>query len=592
MKFEELANELLLDLFELLDTAHLFDAFYNLNSRFNTLLLTHFRAFQLDLRSVAKQRFHRLCEQHLPKVIDRVLSLHLSNGDETPESIDLLLSFDVTLDRFSHLQRLSLSHLRSSDTLNKILKQCHSLPFLTHLNLIECCLNYTPSDTIRLMTSLWSLPALSHCSIDHMSFNAVSVAEMPVVSQTLKSLSLKKTYAPLRILHHMLRFAPHLERLCMSDIIGYDNEAEQAADTSSLTYLNISFTGSIPSLEQLFLNLPNLRHVNIRTSSICLSGYVWQEMIVRCLPRLEVFRLKMEFSTLRRQNREKEVNELLASFRTPFWLEEHRWFVQRSFNSESAFNNEVLYTVPYGFEEFSYSSSSLPTASTCPDDSSSSIYDRVQILRYKNAGSTPSKLHSCTFPRIRYLVINALFDQHLLSILPPRLNELTSLWVTCLEGASNSQLQTLLDRAPHLYRLTIQYDRSIQSILSRCRSPSIRRIALQPTSTEESDLALDEAGCLALSSSPLGQHCEVLSVHVNQRLAIVQLIKNMPCLRFLTVRCYDTTFDIWQKSSPVHDELIEWLRSSCPSTCRISRNTTTPSDIDLWIDSEPSSCDA
>ena len=591
MKFEELANELLLDLFELLDTAHLFDAFYNLNSRFNTLLLTHFRAFHLDLRSVAKQRLNRLCQQQLPKVIDRVLSLHLSNGDETPNLIDLLLSFDVTLDRFSHLQRLSLSHLRSSDTLNKILVQCRSLPFLTHLNLIECCLKYTPSDTILLMTSVWSLPALSHCCIDHMSFNAVSVAEMPVVSQTLKSLSLKKTYAPLSILHHMLQLAPHLERLCMSDIIGYDNGAGQAADTSSLTYLNISFTGSIPSLEELFLNLPNLRHLNIRTSSICLSGHVWQKMIVHCLPRLQVFRLKMEFSTLHRQNREKEVNELLASFRTPFWLEEHRWFVQRSFNSESAFNNEVLYTVPYGFEEFSYSSSSLPTASTCPDDISSFIYDRVRILRYKNVGSTPSKLHSCTFPRIRYLVISALFDQHLLSILPPRLNELTSLWVTCLEGASNSQLQTLLDRAPHLYRLTIQYDRSIQSILSRCRSSSIRRLALEPSSTKASDLALDEAGCWALSSSPLGQQCEVLSVHVKHRLAIVQLIKNMPRLRFLTVRCYDNTFDIWE-SSAVHDGLIEWLRSSCPSTCRISRNTTTPSDIDLWIDSEPSSCDA
>ena len=589
MKLEDLANELLLDLFELLDTVDLFEAFYNLNTRFNTLLLTDLRAFHLDLRSVTKDRFHRLCQQQqLPIVIDRVVSLHLSNGDETPELVDLLLSFDVTLDRFVHLQRLSLSHVRSSDTLNTILRQCRTLPFLTHLNLIECVSKNTmQTDTVTLMTNVWSLPALSHCSIDHLSFNGVSLADMPVVSQTIKSLSLKKTYAPLTILYHVLRLTPHLERLHMSDIIGYDNEEEQATATSSLTSLHISYTGSMGSLEQLFLNLPHLRRLTIRTSSIYLSGFIWQELIIRCLPRLAGLSLNMEFRTRSHQNREKELNELVASFRTPFWLDEHRWFVQLSYNPESAFNTDILFTVPYGLDELSYFSNDLPIASTCLKDNYACVYDRVRTLRYKTAGgNTRSKLHSWTFPCIRYLEIDALFDEHLLSILPSRLNDLTSVRVTCSEDVGDSQLQKLLDRAPHLYRLTIQYDCSIQSIFDRWRSSSIRRLALLPSSTDESDLAFDEADCWALYSTPLGRQCEVLSIHVKQRLTIVQLIKRMPCLRLLTVRCYDTTFDIWQSSS-AHDELIDWLRSHCPSTCRISRNTTTASDIDLWIDTEP-----
>lgn len=55
MNFELLANELLLDLFEYLDTNDLFHAFYNLNIRLNELLFTHCQLHgNLNFQSISK----------------------------------------------------------------------------------------------------------------------------------------------------------------------------------------------------------------------------------------------------------------------------------------------------------------------------------------------------------------------------------------------------------------------------------------------------------------------------------------------------------------------------------------------------------
>jgi len=82
MKFELLANEILLDLFEFLDAAYLLRAFSGINTRFGSLLFTHFHSYQLDFQLVSKSGFENLCQNYLPTIIDRIISLHLSD-DET-----------------------------------------------------------------------------------------------------------------------------------------------------------------------------------------------------------------------------------------------------------------------------------------------------------------------------------------------------------------------------------------------------------------------------------------------------------------------------------------------------------------------------
>ncbi|CAF3969829.1 unnamed protein product [Adineta steineri] len=85
LRFESLANELLLEIFEYFDVFDLLRAFDGLNSRFNTLLYEHFRAYYLDLRRISSQDFNTLFRNRRVSIVDRIVSLRLGDRSETPE---------------------------------------------------------------------------------------------------------------------------------------------------------------------------------------------------------------------------------------------------------------------------------------------------------------------------------------------------------------------------------------------------------------------------------------------------------------------------------------------------------------------------
>jgi hypothetical protein len=138
MKFEALPNELLLKVFELLDTIRLFRAFYELNSRFDNLIFNHIRKYHLDFRSLYKHDFDTFCRQYLPKMTDGVVSIHLSGDDEAPHLPTLFLSRGFNLGRFTHLKSLSLYSIRYFEQIHDIISQCSTLQHLTHLKIIKC----------------------------------------------------------------------------------------------------------------------------------------------------------------------------------------------------------------------------------------------------------------------------------------------------------------------------------------------------------------------------------------------------------------------------------------------------------------------
>ena len=86
------------------------------NSRFNKLLCQQFQKFHLDFRLISKTNFNRICQNYLPSIINRIISLRLSNDDDTPQQIELFLSQDYQLRQFIRLQSLSLSYLQSQQT--------------------------------------------------------------------------------------------------------------------------------------------------------------------------------------------------------------------------------------------------------------------------------------------------------------------------------------------------------------------------------------------------------------------------------------------------------------------------------------------
>jgi hypothetical protein len=75
---------------------------------------------------------------------------------------------------------------------------------------------------------------------------------------------------------------------------------------------------------------------------------------------------------------------------------------------------------------------------------------------------------------------------------------------------------------------------------------------------------------ITLTRSPLGIQCEVLSIWINNRQIIIDLVQNMHNLRILIVQYADKT----------DDELIQWLKLRLPPTCLITHDEYS---ISIWI---------
>jgi hypothetical protein len=135
MYFEFLPNEIILNLFEYIRISDLFNGFFDLNLRFNQLLCVQFQKFHLDLQFLSKTKCNYICQNIISLITDRIVSLHLSNDDDTPEQIELFLSHRYQFQQFTRLQSISLMYLESKVILGQILIECSYLP----------CLHISPS---------------------------------------------------------------------------------------------------------------------------------------------------------------------------------------------------------------------------------------------------------------------------------------------------------------------------------------------------------------------------------------------------------------------------------------------------------------
>ena len=339
---ESLANELLLDIFDYLDVVPLFQAFQGLNSRLNTLIFDRVPAYHLDDQFTSKCDFDIIFQEYLSSIVDRVVSLRLSNADQQ-------IVEDFPLRQFVGLKSLSSCRIRSVETVNEILAVLPHLPNLTQLKLIDCYVPYEDA-ILSIMNQIWSLPKLNYCSVDTYFGRALDVNALTVTSTSLEYLGIEIAELPFNELIHLLQQTPRLRNLRATIRCGEINGQFLAAALHVRT-MNILFNGPVSVMSHLFQNTPNLRHLTLEMKYTYVNGHEWKQILIDCLPKVEVFRLKMSFYFAQDVNREEHVNGVIESFRIPFWLSERRWFVQCDWHSHQPWNLGLLYTLPYAFDE-------------------------------------------------------------------------------------------------------------------------------------------------------------------------------------------------------------------------------------------------
>jgi hypothetical protein len=320
---------------------------------------------------------------------------------------------------------------------------------------------------------------------------------------------------------------------------------------------------------------------------IPIDGHEWEKIIIKHLPELKIFQLKMEIQHSFHCQKEDIIDKLLASFSSHFWIREHQWFVRCDWNPDNKSSYVCLYTLPYAFDYFDTHTASILSKSTAPNENNYWSYDRVRNLRYHYSLSNSSALSHIRFSNIRHLSIDLpLADSELSALV--RFDHMNSLHVYILNDdiKVKNQLQILLDQAHHIYSLRVSCGKlSSPSLgLLKNHSVSVRSLDLHGYTEHNGWEWFNREQCAALCASPLGIRCEVLRIRVEYPTDVLELVYSMPYLRALVVQILNDEHNIPDfESSSMEDEHVQWLRHSLDSTCTVVRHEFDSRYIYLWI---------
>jgi hypothetical protein len=313
----------------------------------------------------------------------------------------------------------------------------------------------------------------------------------------------------------------------------------------------------------------------ININEIYFDGYQWEELIRNYLHKLKVFRLFMYYKFDDTKNLNEEIDQLIESFQTKFWIDQHQWFIQCDYHTGN--RSMHLYTLPYGFKEFRSYFSDM-SKSTCPIDKNYNSSNYVNTLIVHNSLLRPIS----QFPNIDHLELSFPFDNTLWSVIP-KFDRLKSIEIISnvhsneVEQSIN-HLGLLINQAIHLYSLTIDYLILSQLSIVEIENKSIHRLDLLTN-----DGHFYGIECISLIQSFLGDQCEVLLINIENRSIVLDLIEKISNLRALTFQCQNDQWGDSSESLLNEDELIQWLKNCLPSNCSVIRDEIDISIIRLWI---------
>ncbi|CAF1427852.1 unnamed protein product [Adineta steineri] len=194
------------------------------------------------------------------------------------------------------------------------------------------------------------------------------------------------------------------------------------------------------------------------------------------------------------------------------------------------------------------------------------------------------------FPNIDSLSVKCPINDQYWSMVS-NLQQVSSLSLRFTTNFSQSELQTFLNRMPHLRSLTIRQNASLPLSMSlfNCTFPS----SIHYLHLEYCKHYFNEEDCIILTHSSLISQIKQLDILVKNRESIIILVNNMSNLCTLRARFTD---EIIFESRPSRirnnvdaeiilckDEDIQWLVTHLPSTCAISRHPCCVNHLRIWI---------
>lgn len=347
--FDTLPIELIYRIFDYLDVKTLL-----LSIRYvcKSLYLTTnaYNRYDFNFKSIAKPYFRFICEI-IP--LENVISLTLSDEDKTRGQIQLFLSL-VDIEKLTRLQSLSLLQINEAHL--TIFSQYISTASLKSLSISTPIVHVRGHKTPLLLSS-----AIGNNSIANLYLTIWTKdwkdLQWPMNS-TLKYLRIVN-YITLKQLCIILQHSPHLRTLVLKEVDDDDSENSLVGISYPQVSTLIFDDGfiDINKIEKCVSLTPSLTYIKlIGTGSLFTSsfdGFRWEKIVrtkLRSLRKFEFFLYILTQSNYRSHN----IEILMNSFRTPFWLETIPCHINCDYINNS--HKILLYTLPICNTRFVYHS--------------------------------------------------------------------------------------------------------------------------------------------------------------------------------------------------------------------------------------------
>ncbi|CAM2701464.1 unnamed protein product [Rotaria socialis] len=338
---ENLPNELFLEAFGYLNGVDVVYGFSQLNYRLEDLLNNYVTNF--DFKSVSRAKFTYITQRH---DIHRWRSLHMSDDDHTPGQIKCFSQLFPPNEYINRLECLSVLHMKPGFA-QEFLLQIRSLNNLVSLSIGQICgLNIQSIE-------LSSLKRLILTSCKHTNW----IQNFQTLENLQYTIDYNCSHSHSLILPRTLK---HFK-------IFY-SEREDGDD-----------------LRKLLKQLPQLTRLTLydrgKVSPIP-DGRTWEELIVSSLPLLKTFQFFFPFCQYRYLS--SDINQILASFSTPFYLSEKHWFIRYDRSSCDS-NTGTVYSLPFAFSSMAINIHSFDmSATTLPFNDSDKIethyYSKINTI--------------------------------------------------------------------------------------------------------------------------------------------------------------------------------------------------------------------
>jgi len=211
MELESLTNELFLEIFDYVNDLDLLRIFYNLNFRSDRLLSISIRNFHLHFRSISKKDMDLICGHVFPIRMHKIVSLDLSDDDDTPYQSEQFFKYNFRFYEFVGLERLSLHNIRIPVVLYKIIIYLRSLPHFTRLKIDQ--IHFDIDEVPVFIEKIWSVSTLTYLSILDRDFPSCLFMSDIMISLSLKHVCFMENYFSIDQLMRLLKCTPYLEKL-------------------------------------------------------------------------------------------------------------------------------------------------------------------------------------------------------------------------------------------------------------------------------------------------------------------------------------------------------------------------------------------